>query len=58
MKHFAAHYTYDLRGRLECFLQLYRVMQEKRTQHVQWFAKLLGTLITQNKYYDFNSNPM
>ena len=25
---------------------------------VQWVAKLLGTHISQNKYYDFNSNPI
>ena len=25
---------------------------------VQWVAKLLGKHITQNKYYDFNSNPI
>ena len=25
---------------------------------VQWVAKLLGTHITQNKYYDFKSNPI
>ena len=28
------------------------------TLYIQWVAKLLGTHITQNKYYDFNSNPI
>ena len=28
-----------------------------KTFELQWAAKLLGTQITQNKYYDFNSNP-
>ena len=36
----------------------WKLQQERERGKLQWVVKLLGTHITQNKFYDFNSNPI
>ena len=43
---------------LYSYLVMTTFQYKKRVNELQWVVKLLGTHITQNKYYDFNSNPI